>query len=264
MGTTLPVGSYFDDGTKTDDSLPSLEMLQLMAKEKIAKLKETINAVEIPKSFSEFRKQPIPATFPGRVDHAALKDYKVFVNPSISEVLCTTTAEALAMGKFAIVPDHPSNKFFLQFPNCLAYQNKFEFVANLRWALTHEPEPLSPELAHLFTWEAATDRLIDASAVTYREALERERIGSQKFDERIARLHNELGKGHKGDFLRKLFGAGPVSHQVKYQMSKQSSTSGDTNEKDDDFDDGLTGKFYKSSFAKALRAALEDVSLMIQ
>jgi digalactosyldiacylglycerol synthase len=288
FGTTMAV-STGDSNSDTaipeynikenNDSLPSLESLQVMAKEKIAKLKESINAVEIPKSFSEFRRQPIPATFPGRIDHAELSDYKIFVNPSISEVLCTTTAEALAMGKFAIIPDHPSNKFFLRFPNCLAYRNKFEFVANLRWALTYDPEPLTPDLARMFTWEAATDRFIEASAVTYREALERERLGRQKLDERIAWFHNELGKGETGDMLRKLLGAGPVSHQVQYQKSKQSSfeNNGDESSKqgdddgddddegnDTDDDDGLSSKFRKSSFAKALRAALEDVGSMLQ
>ena len=56
---------------------------------------ELIN--EIPKSRHEFRKESIPATFPGRMDHASLKEnYKIFVNPSLTEVLCTTTAEVSA------------------------------------------------------------------------------------------------------------------------------------------------------------------------
>jgi hypothetical protein len=75
---------------------------------------------DIPKSIYELRKNPIPSNFLGPMDHAALgKKYKIFVNPSVSEVLCTTTFEALAMGKFVIIPVHESNKFFLRFPNCL-------------------------------------------------------------------------------------------------------------------------------------------------
>jgi len=98
--------------------------LHSKAKQRFAQIKKKIDTVDLPKSFHELRRKPIPASFPGRVDHATLKQYKVFVNPSVSEVLCTTTAEALAMGKFAIIPVHPSNKFFLKFPNCLAYRNK--------------------------------------------------------------------------------------------------------------------------------------------
>jgi len=45
-----------------------------------------------------------------------------------------------------------------------------EFAANLRWALTHEPEPLTPELALEFTWTAATERFVNAAAITKTEA----------------------------------------------------------------------------------------------
>jgi digalactosyldiacylglycerol synthase len=67
--------------------------------------------------------------FHGPIDHAELAfTHKVFINPSTSEVLCTTVAESLGMGKFVVVPSHPSNDFFAQFPNCLTYTNKEEFV----------------------------------------------------------------------------------------------------------------------------------------
>lgn len=249
------------------DSIPSLEELSSKAKRRIARLKESINSVELPSTFSELRRKPIPATFPGRVDHGTLTDsHDIFVNPSVSEVLCTTTAEALAMGKFAIIPVHPSNTFFLRFPNCLAYRNKFEFVANLRWALTHTPEPLSPELEREFTWEAATERLIDASAVTWREVQERERLGTSKLDERIAWLHNELGKGTTGDVLRKILGAGPASHQVKYEMERMRDSDSEDEDEDESEDErvGLTDKFRQSSFAEAFRATIDDLSSFIQ
>lgn len=67
-----------------------------------------------PRSKYEFRNFAIPAEFLGVKDHAVVRDiaqHKIFLNMSTTEVLCTTTAEALAMGKFAIVPKH--RKFFL-------------------------------------------------------------------------------------------------------------------------------------------------------
>jgi digalactosyldiacylglycerol synthase len=231
----------------------SLESLNLNALGKLERIKRSIRETteslefDLPRSLYELRRQPIPAAFPGRVDHALLtEDYTIFVNPSVSEVLCTTTAEALAMGKFVIIPVHPSNTFFLRFPNCLPYRNKFEFVANLRWAMSHDPEPLTPDLVREFTWEAATERLVSASAITYREARNRERLGRTRLDERIAWFHNHLGKGERGDALRKVLGAGPVSDQVKYQRMN--------GEEEDD--EGFSKKFFGSSIAQALRATL--------
>lgn len=57
----------------------------------------------------KWRLTPIPARFLGVLDHVQVRDIpeqQVFLNMSITEVLCTTSAEALAMNKFVILPKH--------------------------------------------------------------------------------------------------------------------------------------------------------------
>lgn len=87
-----------------------------------------------------------------------LEGYKLFINCSKSEHLCSTTAEALAMQKWVIIPKHPSNEFFYPFQNCLVYANMQEFKKHFLYALANTPKH-DPNTTKL-SWEAATKRLI--------------------------------------------------------------------------------------------------------
>lgn len=92
-----------------------------------------------------------------------LKDHKALFNPSISEVHCTTTMEALAMNKFVILPSDPSNDCFKQYKNSLIYQNEAEMLACLDYALHHEP--VYDEQVEALRWRHTTDNLLACSKI---------------------------------------------------------------------------------------------------
>lgn len=89
--------------------------------------------------------------------------YKVLLNPSTTDVVCTTSAEALAMGKIVVCANHPSNEFFMQFPNCRTYDDGDGFVKAILKALADEPAPLTDAQRHELSWEAATERFLRAA-----------------------------------------------------------------------------------------------------
>ncbi|EOD09202.1 digalactosyldiacylglycerol synthase [Emiliania huxleyi CCMP1516] len=178
---------------------------------------EDLAEVEVEAAARELRLSFFPPT-----DHsgATLRRYKVFINPSQSEVLSTTTAEALAMGKFVVVQRHPSNDFFMQFRNTLPYDTPEEFLlqaaTNLlgaflepSWNLLGEPEPLSAEERRALSWEGATDRFLEAvSNCTLSDVLPT--LG----DHATRWVHATVQKGGPvGDRLRRASGAGPVWKQ---------------------------------------------------
>ena len=86
-----------------------------------------------------------------------LSAQKILINCSRSEVLCTVTAEALAMGKFVIIPRHVSNEYFYSHPNCLSYDDPTSFRNQLRFALASAP---TFGASRQFSWEVATERLL--------------------------------------------------------------------------------------------------------
>ena len=94
---------------------------------------------------SEAAKRGLEMDFKGAKDHldSCIRGYRVLVNPSLSDVVATTSAEALAMGKWLLCAGHPENVFFKQFSNALIYSNDVEFAQLLQKAMLQDPPPLT-------------------------------------------------------------------------------------------------------------------------
>ncbi|KAK9742921.1 hypothetical protein RND81_03G205700 [Saponaria officinalis] len=169
---------------------------------------------------------------PGR-DHAdpLFHDYKVFLNPSTTDVVCTTTAEALAMGKIVVCANHPSNEFFKQFPNCRTYDDSKGFVALTLKALSEEPAPLCDSQMHELSWEAATQRFLKAAEldqgmiIKIPSKLPSKKFASlssssmkRKWEDASAYIHNAMSSN---EFSRTAFGAIPGTLQPDEELCKE-------------------------------------------
>ncbi|KAI6707607.1 hypothetical protein NL676_010569 [Syzygium grande] len=146
-------------------------------------------------------------------DHAdpLFHDYKVFLNPSTTDVVCTTTAEALAMGKWVVCANHPSNDFFKQFPNCRTYDDSKGFVDATQKALSEEPAQMTNDLRYELSWEAATERFLKAAQLDQASVTKLSRTTSNNF------MSTSL------NFKRKMEDASAYLHYVAsgYEMSRR-------------------------------------------
>ncbi|OWM88231.1 digalactosyldiacylglycerol synthase 2, chloroplastic-like [Punica granatum] len=171
--------------------------------------------------------------FPGR-DHTdpIFHDNKLFLNPSTTDVVCTTTAEALAMGKLVVCANHLSNEFFKRFPNCRIYNdNKKDFVETIQKALVEEPAQMTETLRYELSWEAATERFLKAAQLD-QAASTSDRMGrapSKKFmstslslkqnmEDASAYLHY-LASG--SEISRRAFGAIPGSLEPDEELCNE-------------------------------------------
>ncbi|KAF7814681.1 digalactosyldiacylglycerol synthase 2, chloroplastic [Senna tora] len=164
-------------------------------------------------------------------DHAdpLFHDYKLFLNPSTTDVVCTTTAEALAMGKVVICANHPSNDFFKQFPNCRTYDDGKGFVKATLKALTEEPVQLTDAHRHELSWEAATERFLKAAELDKPFVRKLSKSTSNNYmstslnlQQRVENASTYIHHIASGfEVSRRLFGAIPGSLQPDEQLRKE-------------------------------------------
>ena len=89
----------------------------------------------------------------------ATKNCKIYISASETEGICTATAEALAMHKFALIPECLCNKIFKGITNVFFYKNKKEFQSTLKFLLNKKPE--YEKGAERFQWERANVLLLN-------------------------------------------------------------------------------------------------------
>lgn len=116
----------------------------------------------------------------------------MFLNPSTTDVVCTTTAEALAMGKIVICADHVSNEFFKQFANCRTFKDGETFVEVTRQALSEQPAPLTESQMHELSWDSATSRFLKAAELDKAPEKKLTKSHSKSFMSSSLSLHGKL------------------------------------------------------------------------
>ncbi len=90
--------------------------------------------------------------------------YRVMLNPSKSEVLCTATADALVAGRHVVLPNCPGNVPFSAYPNAHFYKDLDGAITALRQFVASDPVP--PEAARRdFDWMQACRKLAELSGL---------------------------------------------------------------------------------------------------
>lgn len=154
-------------------------------------------------------------TFKGRVDHLdeQLRPYKVFVNASTSDVVATTSVEALAMGKWVVAAKHPCNDFISQFENALIYDTPEEFSSHLLHAAANSARPLTQDERYQLSWQAATERFLDAAELVDAG------VNGPLTRLREATLFGMYNASMRFEWLRKSAGAQPFTRDRPAQLT---------------------------------------------